>query len=105
MKAESNIKPNQIKIKGKNGGMCKVLLRKNVSEKTIENEDGSTDTLYEYDEVIVELAERNNLENYISNNFDMIYQAGLDKENTPPEPTEKERIEALEEAVIESVGI
>lgn len=104
MKAESNIKPNQIEIKSRDN-MCKVLLRKNISEKIIENEGGNTDTLYEYDEVKVNIADRNNLKSYIENNFDMIFQGGLDKENTPPEPTEKERIEALEEAVIESVGI
>ncbi|MCF8009522.1 MAG: hypothetical protein K9K32_07120 [Halanaerobiales bacterium] len=105
MQVEGSVKPDSYEIKTIENGMAIVLLRKNISEKTIENEDGSTDTLYEYDEVEVELIERNNLESYIENNFDMIFQAGVEEENTPNEPSIKERLEAVEEAIVESVGI
>lgn len=96
MKVQGSANPEAIWIKEGKNGIVTVLLRKNVTTKT--NEYG--DTIYEYDEVEVELADRANLIDYIQNNFDLIFNEGLAKEGLPPEPTIEERISALENALL-----
>lgn len=100
MQVEGSVFPEQIQVKNYENGMAKVLLRRNITENTITNEDGSTDTIYQYEETRVELANRNNLEQYIQNNFDMVFQVGLDKEGIVEEMLE-EKVARLEQEVEE----
>lgn len=96
MKVQGSVNPDAIWVKEGKNGIVTVLLRKNVTTTT--NEYG--DTIYEYDEVEVQLADRANLIDYIQNNFDLIFNEGLAKEGLPPEPTIEERISALENALL-----
>lgn len=99
MQVEGSVFPAKIQVKGVKRGMANVLLRRNITEKIIENnEDGSTDTIYQYEEVKVELANRNNIEQYIEDNFDMVFQAGLEKEGIVEETLE-EKVARLEREV------
>ena len=99
MLVEGSVYPPKIQVTNYEKGNAFVKLRRNIKEKEIENEE-STDTVYEYKETEVEIANRNNLKEYIENNFDMIFEAGLEKENEYQETIE-ERIERLEEELEE----
>lgn len=99
MQVEGSVYPESIQIKNYDNGMAKVLLRRNIIEENITNEDGSTDTIYQYEEVEVELANRNNLVQYIKDNFDVVFQAGLDNENQAEEETLEEQVARLEKEV------
>lgn len=100
MQVEGSVFPTKIQVKKVERGMANVLLRRNIAEKVIENEDGSTDTIYQYEETKAELANRNNLEQYIEDNFDIVFQAGLEKEGIVEETLE-EKVTRLEQEVEE----
>lgn len=100
MLVEGSVYPPKIQIVNYKKGDAIVKLRRNITEKEIENEDGSTDIIYEYEETEIILVNRNNLEGYIEDNFDMIFEAGLESE-TEHEETIEERIERLEQELEE----
>lgn len=77
MTTKSNISPNPIWIKEVNGNTVTLRLRKNIAEST--NEDN--ETVYEYDEVEIETAYRDNLEDSIMSKFDTWFSHGLEQEN------------------------
>lgn len=81
-------------------GVARVRLTRSV--KRLE-EDG--ETIYEYEEAEVNLVDRPNLEEYITENFDALFEDGLIKERTPDEPTNKERIDAIEDALLAVMGV
>lgn len=99
MKVQGSAYPESIWIRNKELDYINVTLRKNVEEKQIEKEEG-IETIYEYDEVTIKLIDRPNLEEYIQNNFDVLFDMGLQQEATPPLPTEEERIQAVEDALL-----
>lgn len=99
MKVQGSAYPENIWIRNKELDSINVTLRKNVEEKQIEREEG-IETIYEYDEVTIKLIDRPNLEEYIQNNFDVLFDMGLQQEATPPLPTEEERIQAVEDALL-----
>ena len=101
MKVQGSKYPDLIWIKTINNGLATVRLRKNITETT--DEEGNT--IYEYDEVEVRLANRDNLTQYIENNFDAIFEQGLINEQKPNEPTEQERISALEDVIQNLLGV
>lgn len=65
MTIQSGTKPNNYKIRKKENTYAYILLRDNVTETV--NEEG--DTLYNYEEYEIVIADRNNLENYIEKNL------------------------------------
>jgi len=99
MKIQGSAYPENIWIRNKELDCVNVTLRRNVEEKQIEREEG-IETIYEYDEVTIKLIDRPNLEEYIQNNFDVLFDMGLQQEATPPLPTEEERIQAVEDALL-----
>jgi len=99
MKVQGSAYPESIWIRNKELDYVNVTLRRNVEEKQIEREEG-IETIYEYDEVTIKLIDRPNLEEYIQNNFDVLFDMGLQQEATPPLPTEEERIQAVEDALL-----
>jgi hypothetical protein len=99
MKVQGSAYPERIWIRNKELGYVNVTLRDNVEEKQIEH-DETTDTIYEYDEVTIKIVDRPNLEEYINTYFDALFEMGLQQEATPPLPTEEERLQAIEDAVL-----
>ena len=99
MKVQGSAYPESIWIRNKELDYINVTLRKNVEEKQIEKEN-DVETVYEYDEVTIKLVDRPNLEEYVQNNFDALFNLGLQQETTPPSPTEEERLQAIEDAVL-----
>ena len=99
MKVQGSAYPESIWIRNKELDYINVTLRKNVEEKQIEKEN-DVETVYEYDEVTIKLVDRPNLEEYVQNNFDALFEMGLQQETTPPLPTEEERLQAIEDAVL-----
>ena len=100
MLVESSVYPAKIQIVNYEKGNAVVKLRKNIKEKEIENEEG-TDIIYEYEETEVVLANRNNIKEYMENNFEILFEEGIAKENAIEPPTLEERLEALEEMELE----
>ena len=99
MRVQGSAYPESIWIRNKELDYVNVTLRRNVEEKQIEREEG-IETIYEYDEVTIKLIDRPNLEEYIQNNFDALFDMGLQQEAMPPLPTEEERIQAVEDALL-----
>ncbi len=99
MRVQGSAYPERIWIRNKELGCVNVTLRDNVEEKQIEH-DETTDTIYEYDEVTIKIVDRPNLEEYINTYFDALFEMGLQQEATPPLPTEEERLQAVEDAVL-----
>ena len=99
MKVQGSAYPESIWIRNKELDYINVTLRRNVEEKLIEKEN-DVETVYEYDEVTIKLVDRPNLEEYVQNNFDALFNLGLQQETTPPFPTEEERIQAVEDALL-----
>ena len=99
MKIQGSAYPERIWIRNKELDYIYITLRDNVEEKQIEH-DETTDTIYEYDEVTIKIVDRPNLEEYINTYFDALFEMGLQQEATPPLPTEEERLQAVEDAVL-----
>jgi hypothetical protein len=96
MKTESNIIPQQIEIHELQNGEAEVLLTENVVEKQI-NEG----LIYEYNLYIIKIQNREGLKEQIKNNFNIWLQFAKDKEKPIiTEPTEKERLKAVEDAIL-----
>lgn len=76
MKAQSGSQPDAVKIVVQ-GSNAIVWLRENVTEKTKDN-DGTTETYYEYDEYRFTLPNRVNVETYVNDNL----PAFLERERT-----------------------
>ena len=72
MKVQSSEIPEQIWIRKNDGKNIYAKLRKNIEEKTREDEEG-TSIYYECDEVEVVLPKMNKPEEYIKENFDDIW--------------------------------
>lgn len=99
MRVQGSAYPESIWIRNKELDYINVTLRKNVEEKQIEKEN-DVETVYEYDEVTIKIVDRPNLEEYITAHFDALFEMGLQQEATPPLPTEEERLQAVEDAVL-----
>ena len=72
MKVQSSQAPKQVWIRKTDNKNVYAKLRKNIEEKTREDEEG-TSIYYEYDEVEVVLPKMNKPEEYIQQNFDDIW--------------------------------
>lgn len=102
MKVQSSIYPENIWVRKIELGDAYIKLRNNIVEKEVENE-GVIDTIYEFDEVEVKIANRPNLIQYIENNFSSLFEKGIQEEAQFKHPTTEERLEALELAILEMI--
>jgi hypothetical protein len=74
MKAFSTIEPQAIFIESTQNGY-RVRLRKNIEQYTEEFE-GETQTMFKYDEVVLVLSNRENIDAYVADNFDYLFSIG-----------------------------
>lgn len=94
MKVTGNARPERIWVRYIEKGNAVVRLRDNISEVADDVVDGEmVNRRYEYDEVEVVLAERENLAEYISKNFKALFERGIDAEKEPKPRTKKEIID------------
>lgn len=76
MKAQCNYIPDSIWIKEVENGIRHVTLRRNFSEE-INIRYGENEKVYEYDESDVFIPERENIEQFINENFANLFELGL----------------------------
>lgn len=101
MKVQSAVNPSKFYVRKIELGVAHVKLRDNIVEVT----DDEDNIGYEFDEVEVEISDRGNLEDYISDNFISLFELGLVNEKKLKEPSDKEKIVELEKALIEMSNI
>jgi hypothetical protein len=71
MKTQSTVTPDKIWIRGLSNGLRTINLTKNVVKIKKEEQD-----IFEYDEITVTIQERDNLEKYVTDNFDELFNLG-----------------------------
>lgn len=98
MKSQSNYIPDVVWVREETNGIRHITLRRNFTE--IADEDN---TMYEYDEVEIYLVDRENIEEYVGNNFDTLFVAGLSNEVSEPRVTTEEKLEELAGTVNEAL--
>lgn len=103
MKVQSKIRPSDYWIRKIELNNAIIRLRKNIIEKTVENE-GVQENIFEYDEVEVIIPNRRNLETYIVENFDALFLMG-EKQIIVEEKSLEQRINELETLVLELGGV
>jgi hypothetical protein len=103
VKVQSKIRPSDYWIRKIELNNAIIRLRKNIIEKTVENE-GVQENIFEYDEVEVIIPNRRNLETYIVENFDALFLMG-EKQIIVEEKSLEQRINELETLVLELGGI
>ncbi len=97
MKTQSVVKPSDFSVRKRDKGQAYIRLRKNIEEFTTEEGD----TLYSYDEVEVQVADRRGLEDYVDANFDKLFDLGIEQGEAPREKTLEQRIAELEAMIKE----
>lgn len=97
MKVQSSVNPSKFYVRKIELGVAHVKLRNNIAE-VVDEEDNIN---YVFDEVEVQISDRGNLEDYITTNFDSLFKMGIDEEIKIKEPTDKEKIKDLENALLE----
>lgn len=97
MKVTGNARPDRIWVRYIEKGNAVVRLRDNIAEVADDVVDGKAVNLrYEYDEVEVTLADRDDLTGYISKNFTALFEYGIEQMAKPKEKNKNERIAELE---------
>lgn len=83
MLVNSTVFPEPIWLGESVNGSRKIALRRNIFETNVED-----DLIYQYEEVGIQLIDRedDNLLNYISNYFNILFENGLLNESPIPEP-------------------
>lgn len=77
MKVYSKSKPKKVDTQ-KIENDLRVRLTKNVESVEIETESGETDFIFEYDEVVFTVKDRQNIKQSIENNFDKWFDFGVE---------------------------
>lgn len=103
MKVQSKIRPSDYWIRKIELNNAIIRLRKNIIEKTVENE-GVQENIFEYDEVEVIIPNRRNLETYIVENFDALFLMG-ENQIIVEEKSLEQKVNELETLVLELGGI
>jgi hypothetical protein len=98
MKSQSNILQPTIWIRGLDNGIRHVTLRRNFEESTSTRED--EDIQYVFEETNVYVADRDNLEDYIESNFEILFEQGLINELKPTPPSLEDRLQAIENTIL-----
>lgn len=104
MLVQGSVYPEKYKIRTVEDGIAYIRLRRNITEKEVEH-DGQTSIIYEYEETEVQLVYRPNLEEYIEQYFDALFEQGILNERALPKPTEEQRISALEDVILQILGV
>ena len=81
MKSQSSVMPERIAISSLKEGKRKVYLRRDI--KKLDNPEGEEEakyTLFEYEEVCIEIQDRDDLRLYVDSNFDELFEKALEKE-------------------------
>lgn len=87
MRSQSNTMPDKIWVKSPDkSGISTVVLRDSVVKTVVENIDGVVQDVYTYDEVVVTIPWREDIENYVDSHFNDWFQLGarLEFERTLP---------------------
>jgi hypothetical protein len=100
MQVTSHKNPQKVELRQEQGKVREYFLRDNITEEQVENEQGDLITQYKYDEVRVKLVNRANIEDYINNNFYLLFEQGQLEEQTPDNPSAEERISELEDTIL-----
>lgn len=103
MKVQSKIRPNDYWIRKIELNNAIIRLRRNIEEKTIEHE-GVQESIFEYDEVEITIPNRINLETYIVEHFDELFEMGEDQ-IVVEEKSIEQRVNDLETLILELGGI
>ena len=100
MRAESNVRPEEIIIEPTERGMCDVVLNDNISNELtrVGMDEESTSTYFEYDSYRFELKWRSSLFNEIKSNKEKWLAYAKEAETAPKDLTDKEKIEQLMKA-------
>lgn len=104
MLVKSHREPKQFELRKKDGKVLEYYLRDNIVTEEVTFED-TTETQYKYDEVKVKLIDRVNLEQFITDNFNDLFQRGIFEETKPNKPSTDERIENLEDTILQIMGV
>lgn len=73
---QSSLRPKEIELQYIKNNMVYIRLRKNIEQITKE-ENGQSIIIFEYDEVIFDIDNTNNLIEQIENNFELFFNYGL----------------------------
>lgn len=103
MKVQSRIRPNDYWIRKIELNNAIIRLRRNIEEKTIEHE-GVQESIFEYDEVEITIPNRINLEAYIVEHFDELFEMG-ENQIVVEEKSIEQRVNDLETLILELGGI
>lgn len=103
MKVQSKIRPNDYWIRKIELNNAIIRLRRNIEEKTIEHE-GVQESIFEYDEVEITIPNRINLETYIVEHFDELFEMG-EVQIVVEEKSIEQRVNDLETLILELGGI
>ena len=91
-------KPESVSLEGLPEGRTRVILTKNCKKVTTEYEDGSTQTAYQYDEVVFLFPEGEKpTKTGIKGNMDAWWEYGSQPEEM--EPTIEERVGIMEDTI------
>lgn len=88
MKAESNIKQNNVWIKEVKDNTATIVLRSNFVESQLEEGE----TRFTYDEVEIQLGDRDNLDEYVNQHFEALFEMGMQREFEETLPTTKDHL-------------
>lgn len=79
MKVTGSSLPDSIWIQYVENGIAHIRLRKDIVATQTTNANGDLQNIWEYDEIQMELSERDNLHDYIQENFELLYELALTK--------------------------
>lgn len=82
MRVQSTVRPSDFFIRKSHLGNVHLILRKNITELVTEVEGDEEDiqVIFNYDEVEVVISNRENLTEYVLDNFDSLYDLGVEQE-------------------------
>lgn len=94
MRVQSTVRPSDFFIRKSHLGNVHLILRKNITELVTEVEGDEEDiqVIFNYDEVEVIISSRENLTEYVLDNFDSLYDLGVEQEKKNEEIDEVTRL-------------
>jgi len=108
MRSQSNVIQEAVWAREVENGIRHVTLRRNFTEETVIRQEGE-ETQFVYEETNVYIPDRDNIHEFVANNFGNLFDLGLEKENAPTPKTDieinAERISAAENAILELMMI
>lgn len=77
MTAYCSFKTDSVWIREVKNGLRHVTLRKDFEQIQVQRGDGEVETVFKFEETDLYIADRDNLQDYINSNFDMLFNQGL----------------------------